>query len=344
MPADADFIRLIRSNVRDRGGRVIECPAPDRAGNPFRFRFELGQDHYGAFIHVREITPQSGEGTTHGRPEGEWHAQMIFDGDQRGAGVRNELETEPDMPTVLCGFAYLEDEDEMVIAAWDPEHHADYSYSKSLQVREETLRSAVDGGLAQQPRQTGEIIVAFRPQFLPEYLSNRGNWHGSALPTEEGEESEGTEEEEITVEAPPDEDGRQGRRRVSGTRAARDVRFRNYIHDHYPCCATCGLESESLLEAAHIIPVGEEGSDHFSNGIRLCKNCHALFDAGLLVIQPSYEVDLAAAVQRDFPDDAERLARDLEDRLLVPNIPEEYRPDPDKLQQVIEERWHSGSG
>lgn len=333
MPADAAFVRLIERSVRSRGGRILDAPDADGAPNPFRFRFELDGDLFGTLIHVRRITPQEGEGTTHARPAGEWHAQMIFDGDTRGAGQRNYLRTAEEIPSVLFGYVPVGEDEAIVIAAWDPEFHSEYSYSKSLQIREETLEEAARTGLAQQERANGEIIVAFRPEYLPEYLANRDQWHGSVQPMEAAEE----EPDAAAPESPPDESSRSGRKRVSGTRAARDVRFRHYIHNNYPGCATCGLTTESLLEAAHIIPVGEAGSDHFSNGLRLCKNCHALFDAGLLLIRPDYQVELSDEVAREFPGDAERLQDDLQGELLLPDLPEDHRPDPEKLQRVMEE-------
>ena len=38
--------------------------------------------------------------------------------------------------------------------------------------------------------------------------------------------------------------------------------------------------------AAHIRPVGENGSDHFHNGIPLCPKHHTAFDRFLLIIDP----------------------------------------------------------
>lgn len=328
MPADTAFVQLIRRTIRVRGGRILTMPPAHAAPNPFLFRFDVGGTIYAALIHVRRTTPQHGAGTTHGRPEGEWHAQMIFDGDSRGAGARNQLRTQPDATTVLFGYCTPREGGDTVIAAWDPEHQAGYSYSKSLQVREETLLDALDDGLAQQLRQTGEIIVAFRPEYLPEYLAQKTNWHGTPGLLQEGEEEHGE------IAAPPDEGGGRGRHHQSGSRAARDIRFRTYIHDHYSCCATCGLTTQALLDAAHIIPVSEDGSDHFSNGLRLCKNCHALFDSGLLLVTPSYRVELTEEFRRTFPEDVERLETHLNASLALPEIPEEFKPDPEKLGRL----------
>jgi predicted restriction endonuclease len=51
-------------------------------------------------------------------------------------------------------------------------------------------------------------------------------------------------------------------------------------------CAVCTVELKCLLDAAHIRGVAERGSDDPRNGIILCKNHHAAFDAGLFKFEP----------------------------------------------------------
>ena len=43
-------------------------------------------------------------------------------------------------------------------------------------------------------------------------------------------------------------------------------------------CAVCGIKHKPVIEAAHIFPKANNGSDHPGNGIPLCANHHALFD------------------------------------------------------------------
>ena len=52
-------------------------------------------------------------------------------------------------------------------------------------------------------------------------------------------------------------------------------------------CVLCDAPKE-VIEAAHIIPVEDNGSDWDQNGILLCKNHHSLFDKGLWAIDPDY--------------------------------------------------------
>src|SRR5262249_14990368 len=65
-------------------------------------------------------------------------------------------------------------------------------------------------------------------------------------------------------------------------------------------CAICAIELKELLDAAHIRGVAQKGSDDPRNGVILCKNHHAAFDAGLL----NFEPETGAVVLKDdiFPD------------------------------------------
>lgn len=58
-------------------------------------------------------------------------------------------------------------------------------------------------------------------------------------------------------------------------------------------CAMCRLAHGSLLDAAHIVPDGEEnGLPTTPNGLALCKIHHAAYDQDLLGITPDYVVQL----------------------------------------------------
>lgn len=46
------------------------------------------------------------------------------------------------------------------------------------------------------------------------------------------------------------------------------------------------MNLKPLLDAAHIRGVADRGSDNPRNGLILCKNHHAAFDAGLLNLHP----------------------------------------------------------
>ena len=52
-------------------------------------------------------------------------------------------------------------------------------------------------------------------------------------------------------------------------------------------CACRDIAIETLLEAAHIIPVENNGNDDAVNGIPLCPTHHTAFDNFLFTINPS---------------------------------------------------------
>lgn len=56
-------------------------------------------------------------------------------------------------------------------------------------------------------------------------------------------------------------------------------------------CAFCRLRHLELLDAAHIIPDGEEGGEPVvPNGLSLCKIHHAAFDKNIIGVSPDYKI------------------------------------------------------
>jgi putative restriction endonuclease len=69
-------------------------------------------------------------------------------------------------------------------------------------------------------------------------------------------------------------------------------------------CAVCALKHGELLDAAHIIPDGEEdGLAVVSNGLSLCKIHHAAYDKNLLGIDPDRRIVIREDLrtERDGP-------------------------------------------
>jgi len=65
-------------------------------------------------------------------------------------------------------------------------------------------------------------------------------------------------------------------------------RFRNDLFDVYgPVCALCDLDVPIALEAAHIVPKHENGTDDPRNGLVLCAVHHRMFDANTIGIDPT---------------------------------------------------------
>jgi putative restriction endonuclease len=80
-------------------------------------------------------------------------------------------------------------------------------------------------------------------------------------------------------------------------------------------CAVCNIELKCLLDAAHIRGVADKGSDDPRNGLILCKNHHAAFDAGLLNFHPE-----TGAVELSDHLSTEKIG------ITVSVLPEQLRP------------------
>ncbi|QFU83380.1 HNH endonuclease [Natronorubrum aibiense] len=79
-------------------------------------------------------------------------------------------------------------------------------------------------------------------------------------------------------------------------RRVRSSAFRRAVLDAYDeTCAVCGAQRKSPagnpeVEAAHIYPKSEDGSDDVRNGLALCKFHHWTFDTGWISISDDLEV------------------------------------------------------
>ena len=71
-------------------------------------------------------------------------------------------------------------------------------------------------------------------------------------------------------------------------RTYRNPKFRKKILEKYGFnCCCCDIAIETLIEAAHIVPVENKGNDDASNGIPLCPTHHTAFDNFLFTINPT---------------------------------------------------------
>ena len=94
------------------------------------------------------------------------------------------------------------------------------------------------------------------------------------------ETKETTEEQEVFI----------NREKISSQvkRLYRNPKFREKIFkQHGSTCSCCDIAMEKLIEAAHIIPVEDNGNDDVRNGIPLCPTHHTAFDNFLFTINPS---------------------------------------------------------
>jgi len=82
------------------------------------------------------------------------------------------------------------------------------------------------------------------------------------------------------------EERRTARRQVDARVGQQRFKFR--VFERYGLrCAVCGTSAPQLLDAAHLRPKRERGSDDPRNGLVLCASHHRALDAGLFAIEPN---------------------------------------------------------
>jgi hypothetical protein len=82
--------------------------------------------------------------------------------------------------------------------------------------------------------------------------------------------------------------GRRGTRTRPTQARPGQARFAFSVFERYGTrCAVCDVALKELLEAAHLCPFSEGGTDDPRNGLVLCRNHHRALDAGLLWFDPT---------------------------------------------------------
>lgn len=77
--------------------------------------------------------------------------------------------------------------------------------------------------------------------------------------------------------------------------------FRVLITDNYQRrCAVTQEKALPVLEAAHILPVGEGGLHQPENGVLLRSDVHRLYDAGYVTVTPDYRFRVSSRLKTDF--------------------------------------------
>ena len=126
------------------------------------------------------------------------------------------------------------------------------------------------------------------------------------------------------------------RRYITGEtrRRLHQTAFRERIIDAYAgSCTLCRLRHRRLLDAAHIVPDGEDRGDPVvQNGLCLCKIHHAAYDNDLIGISPDYTVHVRHDVREES--DGPMLLHGLqelhESRVVLPNRRADH-PDRERL-------------
>lgn len=148
--------------------------------------------------------------------------------------------------------------------------------------------------------------------------------------------------EEPELSPGPDNGDARGGRKPIGRLAMVYARYgqpefrKNVLAAYNGRCAITGTKVERVVEAAHVRPYSEDGQSRVSNGILMRSDIHALFDSGLLGIEPMngepgvYLVRLSPSLRCD-PDYWKFNGQ----RIDVP-VDEKLWPDVDELRKHLE--------
>ncbi|MBN2272037.1 MAG: HNH endonuclease [Sedimentisphaerales bacterium] len=249
--------------------------------HPRKFVVSGGVEPLRLWVYAWTLTPG-------GRPQlkNEYRIQMT--------SVSSPLGLNPDGPTVLMGY----EPNLNMFAGFDVELHTTFtSGSPSVQVNIESIRKALQNGLAFGRKENREITLAIRPDHFMTYVRNAQSLHNKARQTstltlleKACSLSPVAEEEVLSL-------GIERQRLVQTiSRVSRSANFRQQVLNAYGNrCAITRMQLR-LVEAAHILPVPAPGSvDHVRNGIALSPTYHRAFDSGLIYIGLDYEVRINPA-------------------------------------------------
>lgn len=271
----AEIVDAILTALSDSGSHA-QLTSPVRS-HPRKFRVIQDGAAFPLWVYIWTITHG---GAT--RSAEEYRIQMTT--------VSPPLEMNPSGPTLLLGW----NPENEVFGGFDLNRHRDgfKPGSNSVQISLSSLLAARNFGWGFYTNQYNEIAVAFKPSEFMNYTNNAPQLHA------EGARAVGLLNRVVRMEAVPvpEIEALPGpRKRIVEriSRLARAANFRNQVVSAYEQrCAVTRVQLK-LIDAAHIHPVGAEGStDSVRNGLCLSPTYHRAFDQGLIYLTPDLRMKL----------------------------------------------------
>lgn len=249
-----------------------------RAAHPFSLRiYRDNEERVDACIFIWNITHGGGVA----RPEHEYRIQLT------GVVPSRRVNEQ----TFLLGWHQAWG----VFVAFDLRRHENQaSSSPSIQVPRETLLGAHTHAFASHTRGNRETVIAFRPEYLLQYMLSAHELHGamSATPITRAVLNRIDAATDSQIAAIADTKRRLVVANIK--RRYREHDFRSRVLSAYSHrCAMCGIQLR-LVEAAHILPVAAQHStDETNNGVALCAIHHKAFDANLVSFDEDFEIQVS---------------------------------------------------
>jgi hypothetical protein len=216
------------------------------------------------------------------------HARKDYELRFQNPGGRNPVQAlKNSLPLLLGLYVYQE---KPILVGVDGHSRVGRFARFSILFHKRLIEEAAARGWAVYTSSTGENIYAFNPALLPILVEIVA----SGIEARPAISTSHKIADAIIASGLLDDDSEPARERA---RRAAEVPVRHHafgkvvvsLYDGH--CAMCGLDY-GLLAGAHIYPVGAPGSpDKAWNGIALCPNHHAVFDAHKIWVEPnSYKI------------------------------------------------------
>jgi len=205
--------------------------------------------------------------------------------------VESPLEIAENGPTVLIGYEPASG----LFAGFDLERHKTFTTgSPSVQIDVTELRRAETEGLSFHRKSNDEIAVGIRPDMFMAYCLNATLLHRYGREAnvlkllKQASQLQQPAPQEVEVLSTQ-------RQRVvqEVSRLTRLASFRQQVLFAYGNRCAVTRAQLRLVDAAHILPVGADGSaDHVRNGVALSPTYHRAFDAGLIYLDEHHSMRL----------------------------------------------------
>lgn len=225
---------------------------------------------------------------THGgfsRSEEEYRIQMT--------SVSSPLDLNLDGATVLLGWFPSTN----IFGGFDLSNHKTFTQgSPSVQISLTALNSALNFGMGFSQKENHETAVAFRPDQILNYCQNAVALHEHGAGAEMLGLLEKATKIEI-IERSETESLLGPRKKLIQTveKWARDANFADNVLNAYGRRCAVTRAQLKLVDAAHIYPVGAEGStDRVTNGLALSPTYHRAFDHGLIFLDTDLKMRINA--------------------------------------------------
>jgi putative restriction endonuclease len=273
----AQLLDCVEVGLRAGGWDVLYLSA--KGDHPGRYRVYRDEVSLTARIYIWNITHGGGP-----RSAQEYRIQIT--------GLSSDrFDPEIGGKTLILGWW----PNDQIFAGFDYRRHSGLlGGSPSMQIGLPALQSAVGSRFASHLKSSGEVAIAFRPDFIGTYIENLDALHDTALIPDEARllrrlAAEPDEVEEAEIESVVD--GPRKWAVIRTRRALRALDFSERVLSAYRNqCAMCGTQLR-LLDGAHILPVAEpESTDETANGVALCALHHRAYDRGLVTFDSSRRV------------------------------------------------------